>query len=53
MVDIFALALSHGLLIVAAWRLAQRPGLDREGAPDAMRRGTRRMRVPGQPDPDA
>lgn len=28
MIDNFALALSHGLLILAAWRLLSRPDLD-------------------------
>lgn len=28
MIDNFALALSHGLLILAAWRLISRPDLD-------------------------
>ena len=28
MIDNFALALSHGLILLAAWRLAQRPDLD-------------------------
>ena len=28
MIDNFALALSHGLLLVAAWRLLSRPDLD-------------------------
>lgn len=28
MVDILALAVSHGLLLLAAWRLAWRPDLD-------------------------
>ena len=32
MIDNFALALSHGLLIVAAWRLLFRPDLDDENA---------------------
>ena len=32
MIDNFALALSHGLLIVAAWRLLSRPDLDDENA---------------------
>lgn len=31
MVDIFALAVSHGLLALAAIRLLSRPDLDREG----------------------
>lgn len=30
MVDIFALALTHGLLALAAWRLMLRPDLDRD-----------------------
>jgi hypothetical protein len=34
MIDTFSLALTHGLLLLAAWRLLQRPDLDREdGAP--------------------
>jgi hypothetical protein len=32
MVDNFSLALAHGLLIYAAWRLLWRPDLDRDGA---------------------
>ena len=28
MIDNFALAVSHGLLLVAFWRLAKRPDLD-------------------------
>jgi len=34
MVDYFALAISHGLLALAVWRLAQRADLDRDPAPD-------------------
>jgi len=30
MIDNFALALSHGLLLLAAWRLLSRPDLDDE-----------------------
>ncbi|HEX8384361.1 MAG TPA: hypothetical protein VF592_13430 [Sphingomonas sp.] len=30
MIDNFALGLTHGLLILAAWRLLRRPDLDRE-----------------------
>jgi hypothetical protein len=33
MVDIFAIALSHGLIAIAVWRLLFRPELDREDAP--------------------
>ncbi|MCB2059353.1 MAG: hypothetical protein R3E09_10210 [Novosphingobium sp.] len=34
MVDYFALAVSHGLLALAVWRLAQRADLDRDPVPD-------------------
>lgn len=30
MVDLFSLAVTHGLLMVAAWRLLSRKDLDRE-----------------------
>jgi hypothetical protein len=33
MIDNFALALSHGLLFLAAWRLMRRPALDIEAPP--------------------
>ena len=32
MIDTFALALSHGLILLAAWRLLGRPDLDDDGA---------------------
>lgn len=35
MIDLFSLALTHGLLLLAAWRLATRPGLDRDPEPPA------------------
>jgi hypothetical protein len=35
MIDNFALALSHGLLILAAWRLLSRPDLDDDAAEPA------------------
>lgn len=35
MIDNFALALSHGLLLLAAWRLLSRPDLDDDQAPAA------------------
>lgn len=34
MIDNFALALSHGLLILVAWRLLSRPDLDDDDAPE-------------------
>jgi hypothetical protein len=33
MIDNFALLLSHGLLILAAWRLLSRPDLEDDGVP--------------------
>lgn len=33
MIDNFALGLSHGLLMLAAWRLMFRPDLDDDGVP--------------------
>lgn len=33
MIDNFALALSHGLMILAAWRLMRRPDLDDDNVP--------------------
>jgi hypothetical protein len=58
MVDILALAVSHGLLALAAWRLLLRPDLDVETpgegvAPEQrpLKRGgpvRREMRWPGQ-----
>lgn len=35
MVDYFALALSHGLLVLAGWKLLARPDLDADPAPPA------------------
>lgn len=31
MIDLFSLGLSHGLMLLAAWRLIARPELDNEG----------------------
>lgn len=33
MIDNFALAVSHGLMLLAAWRLLSRPDLDDDEAP--------------------
>lgn len=41
MIDYFSLALSHGLLLLAAWRLMLRPDLDRESV-DGEEAGRRR-----------
>lgn len=42
MIDNFALALSHGLILLAAWRLVQRPDLDDDSAPPAPAPGGRK-----------
>ncbi len=34
MIDNFALALSHGLLLLTAWRVMTRPDLDDSAAPE-------------------
>ena len=41
MIDNFALALSHGLLLLAAWRLLSRPDLDDDNAPAESENGHR------------
>lgn len=35
MIDSFSLALTHGLLLLTAWRLLSRPDLDEDPAPGA------------------
>ena len=42
MIDSFALALTHGLMLLAAWRLLSRPDLDddRLPPPDGAPKGT-------------
>ena len=39
MIDNFALGLTHGLMLLAAWRLLSRPDLDDDNAPRAAERG--------------
>ncbi|WP_164847461.1 hypothetical protein [Sphingobium algorifonticola] len=37
MIDTFSLMVSHGLILIALWRLLSRPDLDRESMlPDSM-----------------
>jgi len=43
LIDLFSLALTHGLMVIAAWRLVQREDLDLPGRP----RG-RKMRHAGK-----
>ena len=38
MIDNFALGLTHGLMLLAAWRLLSRPDLEDDDAPPAPRR---------------
>ena len=45
MIDIFSLALSHGLLLIVAWRLVFRPDLDDDSAEG----GPRRTDLMGRP----
>ncbi len=42
MIDNFALGVSHGLLLLAAWLLLRRPDLDHEGNDGETRRWPRR-----------
>jgi hypothetical protein len=46
MIDNFSLALTHGLLILAAWRMLSRGDLDREGAEKKTGWGRRKPDTP-------
>jgi hypothetical protein len=54
-IDSFALALAHGLMILAAWRLLFRPDLDdaEAGAPDAAAKPKWGFRSEKKADPGA
>jgi hypothetical protein len=39
MIDNFALAVSHGLILLAVWRLFSRPDLDSEEQPEPLPKG--------------
>jgi len=47
MIDNFALGLTHGLMLLAAWRLLARPDLEDEDALSTPRRGWFRKTGPG------
>jgi len=47
MIDNFALGLTHGLMLLAAWRLLARPDLDDDGASSVPRRPWRGKGKPG------
>ena len=52
MIDLFTLALTHGLILLALWRLLFRPELDVEDAPEGPRRPWVKD-VPGATEEDA
>jgi hypothetical protein len=39
MIDNFAIAVTHGLMLLAAWRLLSRPDLDDDAAPRDGKKG--------------
>lgn len=49
MIDNFSLALTHGLLLLAAWRLLFRADLDDDGAVSPDRGGWRPFRAKDEP----
>ncbi|HEX8625301.1 MAG TPA: hypothetical protein VF782_09500 [Allosphingosinicella sp.] len=54
MIDNFSLALTHGLLLLVAWRLLSRPDLDDDPAPGTEPAvAKRRSWIPGRSRPDA
>jgi hypothetical protein len=53
MIDNFALALSHGLLLLAAWRLLSRPDLDDPDVPPPPAPEPKGKRPFGKAAPDA
>jgi len=46
MIDSFALALTHGLMLLAAWRLLSRPDLDDDRIPPPEDHGDRKSWSP-------
>lgn len=51
MIDYFALALTHGLIVLAFWRLLQNDALDSEGAAEEELQEA--AGLPGRNDPRA
>jgi hypothetical protein len=49
MIDNFALAISHGLILLAVWRLLRRPDLNDDAAPPAAAE-SRRTKLPWRKD---
>jgi len=50
MIDNLVLAMTHGLMLLAAWRLLFRPDLNDDGAPRAEKRGWFERREPKESD---
>jgi hypothetical protein len=53
MIDNFALALSHGLILIAAWRLMSRPDLDDPAQPAPAPKAEPRIKLKRETGPDA
>lgn len=53
MIDNFALALTHGLIALAFWRLLQSDALDRDAAPDSEAEADTPAPAPGGKRPRA
>lgn len=53
MIDNFSVLLTHGLMLLAAWRLLRRADLDREGPVPFARFGRRGGRREAEPRSDA
>jgi hypothetical protein len=54
MIDSFSLALTHGLLLLVAWRLLSRPDLDEDPAPGTQAPAPKSRRwIPGRGGSDA
>ena len=50
MIDNLSLALTHGLMLLAAWLLLKRPDLDSEAPPPRHWRARRKAPQPASPD---
>ncbi len=46
MIDTFSLALTHALLLIAAWRLLRRPDLNDDNAGETEPKAARREQTP-------
>lgn len=53
MIDNFAIAVTHGLMLLAAWRLLSRPDLEDDGARPGDKKGWASVARRGEEDADA